>query len=201
MSFRSLFVRSFVCPINGTILFCCVNAYYLIIHTNQTFFLFYIRYAAFAHACGLIAEGKFACETNGTVTITWDHVLKLDGSEWKASTADAEKDVLLSEISLADGELVSFVKDCVCLTAEKQAFVLTQFLSLPCFHMIDAVQATKGENANKPVWGEGKEDPREALEETSFLMRKVVFHHGRTPRGRNRGNRNNKSNNNKNGGD
>jgi hypothetical protein len=54
----------------------------------------------------LIAEGKFAVETNGTVTITWDHVLKLDGSEWKASTADAEKDVLLTEISLADGEFV-----------------------------------------------------------------------------------------------
>jgi hypothetical protein len=51
------------------------------------------------------------------------------------------------------------------------------------------------------VWGEGKEDPREVLEQTGFLMRKVVFHHGRTPRGRNRGNRNNKSNNNKTGGD
>jgi hypothetical protein len=71
---------------------------------------------------------------------------------------------------------------------------------LPCLASIDAVQPTKGENANKPVWGEGKEDPKEVLEKTGFLMRKVVFHHGRTPRGRNRGNRNNKGNN-KNGGE
>jgi hypothetical protein len=105
------FVRLLDCTINGTILYC-----FSILNTNQTFF-FFIRYAAFAHACGLIAEGKFACEANGKVSVTWDHVLKLDESEWKASTTDAAKDVLLFEISLADGELVSslvsFVKDCL----------------------------------------------------------------------------------------
>lgn len=64
----------------------------------------FIRYAAFAHASGVIGEGTFTCDTAGKISVTWNQVLKLDGSEWIASTADAEKAVLPSEISLADGE-------------------------------------------------------------------------------------------------
>ena len=49
-----------------------------------------------------------------------------------------------------------------------------------------------GENDDKPIWGEGKADPKEALESNGFLMRNIVFHPGSGGRRRrNRGRRNN----------
>lgn len=62
-------------------------------------------YAAFGHTSGMIAEGTFTCDASGQIKATWDHVLKLDGDDWKASTADAEKDTLVSEMSLTDESL------------------------------------------------------------------------------------------------
>jgi len=55
------------------------------------------------------------------------------------------------------------------------------------------VVPTKGEEDTKPIWGEEKADPKEALESNGFLMRNIIFHPssgGR--RRRNRGRRNNK---------
>eukprot|EP00980_Cylindrotheca_fusiformis_P026144 scaffold15472_cov117-Cylindrotheca_fusiformis.AAC.8 len=130
---------------------------------------------AFAHASGVLAEGKFTCEKNGKVTLSWERILKLDGSEWKPSTADAEKDALLSEFSLTDGEF-----------------------GQRSLGYVETVQPTSGEKANKPVWGEGKADPKTALESNNFLMSKPVFHHGRGPFRRNKGKRNSKSNGNAN---
>ncbi|KAL3923553.1 MAG: hypothetical protein SGILL_001592 [Bacillariaceae sp.] len=59
-------------------------------------------YAALAHSAALLAEGKWTVEPNGVVTITWERVLKLDGDEWAPSTAEAEKEILVSEINLVD---------------------------------------------------------------------------------------------------
>lgn len=52
--------------------------------------------------------------------------------------------------------------------------------------------APEGENDDKPIWGDGKADPKEALESNGFLLRNVIFNPssgGR--RRRNRGKRNN----------
>jgi len=57
----------------------------------------------------------------------------------------------------------------------------------------DNVLSPKGEKDTKPVWGDGKADPKDALESNGFLMRNIIFHPtsgGR--RRRNRGRRNNK---------
>lgn len=62
-------------------------------------------YVALAHSTGLLAEGTYTCEKDGKVAATWTHVLKYDGTEWKPSTADAEKGTLVAEIDLVDGEL------------------------------------------------------------------------------------------------
>ncbi len=45
---------------------------------------------------------------DGKIVATWEHVLKYDGAEWKASSADEEKEALVMEISLTDGKLVGY---------------------------------------------------------------------------------------------
>lgn len=58
--------------------------------------------------------------------------------------------------------------------------------------LVANVVPPNGENDAKPIWGEGKTDPKEALESNGFLMRNIIFHPssgGR--RRRNRGRRTN----------
>jgi hypothetical protein len=62
-------------------------------------------YMALAHASAMLAEGTYTIDKDGKVDATWTHVLKYDGAEWNPSTADDEKDILMTEISLVDGEL------------------------------------------------------------------------------------------------
>lgn len=62
-------------------------------------------YASAAHADGIIGEGKFVCDVNGTATFTWEHCLSYDeaSGSW---VADAQKAVFLpSTLSLSDGEM------------------------------------------------------------------------------------------------
>ncbi|KAL3804717.1 hypothetical protein HJC23_008532 [Cyclotella cryptica] len=103
-------------------------------------------YAAMAHAGGIIAEGKFECDAQGTATFTWEHCITFDeGSGSWVATADKAAQ-LLSSLSLSDANVVPVGTD---ETAET-------------------------------LWGEGKTDPKAALEEHGFLMRRVVL----TPRRR-----------------
>ncbi|CAJ1945701.1 unnamed protein product [Cylindrotheca closterium] len=116
-------------------------------------------YTAFGHADGVVAEGKYTCDSSGKITAEWEKVLKLENAEWQVSTVAAETKYLVTEFNLGD----------------------------------DNVVPPKGEEDDKPIWGEGKVDPKEALESNGFLMRNIVFHPssgGR--RRRNRGRRNNK---------
>lgn len=68
------------------------------------------EYAALAHAQGLLAEGSWSVEPNGKVALSWKKVLKHqtgggdDGASWVPSTAADEKDLLVTEIDLTDGE-------------------------------------------------------------------------------------------------
>jgi len=103
-------------------------------------------YAAMAHAGGIIAEGKFACDAQGTATFTWEHCITFEegSGSWVATKEKAAQ--LLSSLSLSDANVVPVGTD---ETAET-------------------------------LWGAGKTDPKEALEEHGFLMRRVVL----TPRRR-----------------
>lgn len=60
-------------------------------------------YITLAHASGVIAEGNYTNDKDGKLTVTWQKVLKLDGSEWKVSTVEAENGALLKEVDLKDG--------------------------------------------------------------------------------------------------
>jgi hypothetical protein len=60
-------------------------------------------YITLAHSSGIIAEGKYASEKSGKLSVTWEKVLKLDGEEWKASSV--EDGALLKEIDLTAGKL------------------------------------------------------------------------------------------------
>lgn len=60
-------------------------------------------YITLAHSSGIVAEGKYTCDKDGKLAATWEKVLKLDGSEWKVSTVDAENGALLKAIDLKDG--------------------------------------------------------------------------------------------------
>ena len=57
---------------------------------------------------------------------------------------------------------------------------------LKALSFIDSIKATTG---GEPVWGDEKEDPREALKTNGFQIRSVVFHHGTGRRRRGRGRR------------
>lgn len=60
-------------------------------------------YSSMAHADGILAEGKFACDTAGNATFTWEHCVAFDkaSGEWVASE---DKSKLPSALSLADGK-------------------------------------------------------------------------------------------------
>ena len=101
-------------------------------------------------------------------------MLKYDGSEWKPSNADTEKEELLTTTSLLDGKFGYAERICDTTTNPLKAL-----------SFIDSIKAAKG---GEPVWGDEKEDPREALKTNGFQIRSVVFHHstGRRRRGRGR---------------
>jgi hypothetical protein len=70
-------------------------------------------YLALAHKKGLLAEGKYTCDAKGKIVATWEHVLKYEADEWKPATADGEKDALVAEILLTDGEFLKTPLWCV----------------------------------------------------------------------------------------
>eukprot|EP00538_Stauroneis_constricta_P013409 CAMPEP_0119549396 /NCGR_PEP_ID=MMETSP1352-20130426/3095_1 /TAXON_ID=265584 /ORGANISM="Stauroneis constricta, Strain CCMP1120" /LENGTH=335 /DNA_ID=CAMNT_0007594929 /DNA_START=78 /DNA_END=1085 /DNA_ORIENTATION=- len=63
-------------------------------------------YAALAHSKGLLAEGTYKTLPDGTVTIDWPKIIKVDGDEWKATTAEAESDAIVGELKLTDESIL-----------------------------------------------------------------------------------------------
>jgi hypothetical protein len=59
-------------------------------------------YASMALAEGLIAEGTYKCDAAGTVTFTWEHVMKCQGDAWVGGSPDG----ILSSFALTDGTLL-----------------------------------------------------------------------------------------------
>lgn len=51
----------------------------------------------------------------------------------------------------------------------------------------ESIKATGNHETPERLWGEGKSDPREALEKCGMQMRKIVLHAGERRRGRGRG--------------
>ena len=58
-------------------------------------------YAALASADGILAEGTFACDDKGEVTLTWKKMLKYEGEEWKSQ--DAKSAGLIGSFNWSDG--------------------------------------------------------------------------------------------------
>jgi hypothetical protein len=54
-----------------------------------------------AHADAILAEGTFAANEDGVITMTWEHVLKFSDGEWKGASADG----VIGSFALTDGEL------------------------------------------------------------------------------------------------
>jgi hypothetical protein len=87
----------------------------------------------------MIAEGTFTYEKNGEIITTWNHVMKLDGYDWVETTVDEEKDIIISEIDLNDGEFVlvglhfydwkNFVHDSIPFVFPKKKKILSNQLS------------------------------------------------------------------------
>lgn len=61
-------------------------------------------YAALAHADGIMAEGTFACDDEGKVSLTWKSMLKFADGEWKTEDpiANTSSGVLVSDFNWTD---------------------------------------------------------------------------------------------------
>lgn len=57
-------------------------------------------YASMAHGDGILAEGTFTCDEDGSVSLTWERALQFDGDEWTSR----ETEDLVSSLSLMDGK-------------------------------------------------------------------------------------------------
>jgi len=98
-------------------------------------------YSSLAHAEGILAEGSFECETDGTATMHWDRCIVFQDGAWKVVESDPR---LALTLSLLD----------------------------------DAVGAVLADETAQSLWGDVPTEPRTALEENEFKMRRVVL----TPR-------------------
>lgn len=129
-------------------------------------------YAAMAHAGGIIAEGTFSCDAQGTAAFTWEHCISFEegSGSWVETKEKAAR--LLSSLSLSDGALrcVAFVV--VFLNFDSHALLATLVAA--------SVVPVGTDETAETLWGAGKTDPKDALEEHGFLMRRVVL----TPRRR-----------------
>lgn len=59
-----------------------------------------VGYASMVHADGIVAEGSFTAEEDGSVTLTWDRAISYDGDEWTSRDTVG----LLTSLSLMDGK-------------------------------------------------------------------------------------------------
>lgn len=61
-------------------------------------------YAALCHADGILAEGSFACDAEGKVTLTWKNMLKFTDGDWKPEDpiANTSSGVLVGSFSWTD---------------------------------------------------------------------------------------------------
>jgi cold shock CspA family protein len=101
-------------------------------------------YCSLAHAAGILAEGSFTCDADGSAVFEWKHVIQFDlaSNEWLSQ--DTKPMEIPSSINLAD----------------------------------DSVLAVGPEETAETLWGDAPTDPRSALEQGEFQMRRVVL----TPR-------------------
>lgn len=64
-------------------------------------------YVSMAHADAILAEGTFAANEDGVITMTWEHVLKFSDGEWKGASADG----VIGSFALTDGNIVAVAAD------------------------------------------------------------------------------------------
>jgi hypothetical protein len=72
-------------------------------------------YVSMAHADAILAEGTFASDANGFITMTWAHVLEFVGGEWKGGSVDG----VIVSFTLTDGELLVTCVVRVCVLNQK----------------------------------------------------------------------------------
>lgn len=58
-------------------------------------------YTALAHADGLVGEGTFVCDQDGTITFTWERALENESDSWKS--CDVSK--LMASLSLVEDDV------------------------------------------------------------------------------------------------
>jgi len=69
-------------------------------------------YAALCHADGIMAEGSFACDEEGKVTLTWKNMLKFTDGDWKPEDpiANTSSGVLVGSFSWTDDNIEGLKK-------------------------------------------------------------------------------------------
>lgn len=69
-------------------------------------------YAALCHADGILAEGSFACDAEGKVTLTWKNMLKFIDGDWKPEDpiANTSSGVLVGSFSWTDDNIEGLKK-------------------------------------------------------------------------------------------
>lgn len=66
-------------------------------------------YASLAREDGILAEGSFVAQEDGSIDFTWERVLQWDGDEWTTHKTDE----LVSSLSLMNGMYNVKVKVCL----------------------------------------------------------------------------------------
>jgi hypothetical protein len=61
-------------------------------------------YASMAHADGIVAEGTFTCNPEGTVSLHWARAISFQNGDWQTTSVNDNDGLLLSTFSLVDGE-------------------------------------------------------------------------------------------------
>lgn len=112
-------------------------------------------YAGLASAEGILGEGTYTCNVDGIIRFTWQRALRFSDGVWSSHDTDP----LLKTINLAKGKLMLL----------RMPTTTSSYIRADKVAPIEA-----GENPEK-LWGEGKTDPRDALEQDGFLMRRVVL--------------------------
>ena len=77
-------------------------------------------------------------------------------------------------------------KSCVLAYTTNDGLQLADHFSIT----LDSVKPTGTDESPESLWGEGKPDPKDLLEQNGFLMRKIAFNAAANPGRRGRGPRN-----------
>lgn len=100
-------------------------------------------YASMAHADGILVEGSFSFDVNGSIAVDWKNAIEFDvvNNEWKALEDFENHPEIMTSVSLMD----------------------------------DSVIAVGAQETMETLMGDGPTNPKSALEENGFQMRRVVL--------------------------